>query len=1283
MPTNTLELNTQLEAPVAAPSIQRAPLARTLLDVFQATAKRHEARPALIVGGDVLSYGELSSAAQRLADELAARGIGSGDRVGVRIPSGTSALYVAILGVLAAGAAYVPVDAEDPDARATSIWTGSGACAVIEGELEIIERAVPHGRAGVAPGLEDEAWVIFTSGSTGAPKGVAVTHRSAAAFVDAEARLWNVEVDDRVLAGLSVGFDASCEEIWLAWGNGAALVPAPRAIVRSGSDLGPWLAEQAITVISTVPTLAAMWDDAMIASVRLLILGGEACPTDLAWRLSATREVWNTYGPTEATVVSTAARIRPHEPVTIGRPLDGWLVAVLDSSGGAVPSGEVGELVIGGVGLGRYLDDQLDQDRFGGIASLGWERAYRTGDIVRDTGGGLTFIGRADDQVKIGGRRIELGEIEAQLRAAPGVRAAAAAVRTTRSGNPVLVGYVAGDVDPADVRAQIAEWLPFGVVPLVVVLESLPSTTAGKVDRAALPWPPPQPRVVDRLSAKPLTETEAWLADRWTEHLGPMAIAADSDFFALGGSSLSAAKLISKVRDRYPTAAVADVYRHRTLAVMAERLDRLGEPSDSAGFGTAKTPGRRWAAAQIAGLLLLVAFTAPSWLISVFAFDAWQGIGPRVPWVWLAVAWLVLVSSPGRAVLAVAARRVLLPDLKPGRYPRRGWFATRLWFIERLGYVLHVERGAGTPWAPRMARMMGAAIGREVRLASLPALTAAVRIGDGATVEPAVDLHGWWIDGGELVIGELRIGAGARVGSRSVLMPGTDIGAGAEIEPGSVVSTVVPAGERWAGSPARRVGLAGESWPEAWPARAAHFHFWQAMYGFGAVALNLVGVVAAVPALLLYEVLQGPAHSTGSAVAGLAFSSPLLAAAYILGDALVVALAFRFAARLIRPGWHPDTGGTAWALWFTGQLTQGSVKALFPLYATVYTRLWLRLHGLRVGRRTEVSTSEGLNPLVTLGDTCFVADHPMFSGTRAHRGWLHLAPIEVGDGTFIGNGAILGAGTTLGRDCLVGIETTSPGRSADGTSWLGSPPIELPRIPDVTDPARTTNPPRRLVIARGATEIVRILLPTTISIVLASLVFGALDRIGAAAGVVGAVAAAPFVIAAAGVVATFVTVALKWLIIGRYRAGEAPLWSSLVWRDEIINSCQEQLSGEWLMEKALGTPVFCAYLRALGAKIGRDVWFETLAVTEFDVVTIGDGCAINRFSCIETHLFQDRVLRIGPTEMGAGSTLGPISAILPDTRLGAGCVVGGRSVVLRGEELPAGTRWHGCPVVSD
>jgi non-ribosomal peptide synthetase-like protein len=1277
------------ERPPGAPP--GAPGARTLIDVFAQTVSRFGDRIAVDAPDTVLSYEELSREVDELAARLRSIGIGAGDRVGVRVSSGAAQLYVAILGVLRSGAAYVPVDAEDPPARVEAIWKAAGVCAVIEEGLAIRELA-PGCGGGLPVTVDDDAWVIFTSGSTGTPKGVAVSHRSAAAFVDAETRLWTVSEEDRVLAGLSVGFDASCEEMWLAWRNGAALVPAPRAVVRAGADLGPWLAERGVSVVSTVPTLAAMLDEDVIAGVRLLILGGEACPTELGWRLAARREVWNTYGPTEATVVSTAARIRPGEPVTIGLPLDGWQTAVVDEHGEPVGLGEPGELVISGVGLGRYLDPRLDAERFAPLEALGWERAYRTGDTVRELIDGFDFVGRRDEQVKIAGRRLELGEIDAQLRALPGVKAAAAAVRKSASGNSVLVGYVTGDVDPSRARAALAERLPDGIVPLIVVLDSLPLASSGKLSRNALPWPPPHSRTASadgtsRTGSDPagaFTGTAAWLAERWTDQLGVAPGSLDGDFFELGGTSLAVAKLVSVIRGRFPAAAVADVYNHRRLGELAARLDETGEADALTRTPPAPVRSRR-GLVQLAGVLVLLGFGAMQWLVGILAYNRWQGagLGPQVGWGWLIAAWVLLVSAPGRAMIVLVARRVLLGRLKPGRYPRRGRLACRLWFVERLAEICRLDRLAGTPWAVRYARICGAEVGAGARLGTLPPVTGLLRIGAGATLEGDVDVHGWWIDGDELVVGELRVGPGARIGTRAVLMPGADIGAGAEVEPGSVVGGHVPAGERWAGSPARYEGPAGTDWPSGAPEPSRRRRRWKFMYGVGLAAINVLPLLAAVPGVLLLSAL-GPGPGTlRFPLAAILASALVIAASFLVSYALLVAVLVRGVARLLVPGWHSDDGGGAWALWFTEALMAGTRGVLFPLYSSLYTRRWLRLLGLRVGGRTEVSTPVGLNRLATLGETSFLTDDVVFATGRARDGWLQLAPIEVGSRTFIGNSAILRSGTKLGDDSLVGLLSSPPTRSADGTSWLGLPALELPRVPERPDPARTTAPPRRLVLARGAIDLVRILLPSTVSVTLGLLVVFTLESIGRAGGSVWVTAAAaPLVLSAASVGAVLVTVALKWLLMGRYRVGEHPLWSPFVWRDEIINTCQEQLAGAWLLNLALGTPLLSIYLRAMGAKVGKDVWFESLNVTEFDLVRLGDGCTVNRGACIETHLFHDRLMRTGPAGLGPGSTLGPGSAVLPDTVLGANCSVGARSFVMRGEQLPAQTRWHGAPVVS-
>jgi non-ribosomal peptide synthetase-like protein len=1264
----------------SAAALNEASVDGSLLDVLAVTVAHHSDRLAIDAEDAVLTYRELSDAAERLAEDLWEWGVGPGDRVGIRLPSGSSQLYVGILGVLRAGAAYVPVDAEDSPRRAAAIWEQADVCGVLEKGLCFRGlRSGCNGERRRELTVEDEAWVIFTSGSTGRPKGVAISHRSAAAFVHAERQLWTVLPEDRVLAGLSVAFDASCEEMWLAWGSGATLVPAPRRLVRQGADLGPWLAERGVSVISTVPTLAAMWEERVLAGVRLLILGGEACPPELGWRLAQGREVWNTYGPTEATVVTTAARIRPGQAVTIGWPLAGWEVAVIDERGQPVAFGESGELAIGGVGLGRYLDSELDARRYAGLPALGWERAYRSGDIVRETIEGFDFLGRGDHQVKLGGRRLELGEVEAQMAAVTGVRAAAAAVQRTASANEILVGYVVGDVDPARVRAHVAEQLPEGLAPLIVLLDALPTATSGKIDRKALPWPPPGDSGPIQGA---LRGTAAWLAERWVEQLGPLAMTVETDFFAAGGSSLVAAKLASALRERFPSLAVSDIYEHRRLGELAARLDQL-EQTAGAQPSVVPPPARGLGAMQLAGVLVLTALASLQAVIVALGYGNIEPAGlPHVSWWWLIGAWLLLSSPMGRVGIAALARAVLLPRLRPGRYPRYSWLAARVWFLDRLGEYCQLARLAGTPAAARYARLIGADVARDARLASMPALTSLVHIGPGATVEAQVDLHGWCIEGRELVVGELRIGAGASVGARTLLAPGASIGEGAEIEPGSVISGAIPAGEHWGGSPARLLGRAGADWPPQAPPAGRHECLWKLVFAVSFVGEGLLALLAFATGILPLVLAGAPAPSLSSSPVVLVGEVGAVVVLSTVTFALLVALTLRLVWRLVRPGWHGEGGGLAWALWFTGDLQESAGGALFPLYASLYTRGWLRLMGIRVGRRTEISTSTGLSPLVSFGELSHATDDVGFCGVRARAGWLHLAPIEVGSRTFIGPGAVLREGTELGDDTLVGALTLAPRRPAAGTSWFGVPALELPRVPEVADRARTTDPPRRLILARGVMDAIRIFAPNTISLSIGLLDLLVLDMIGGHLGIAAMIVLSPLVMLGSGVLSAGVAVAIKWALIGRYRPGRHPLWSFFVWRDELVNSAHEQLAGEWLLRFAIGTPLMSVYLRAMGSRVGRGVWCETTAVTEYDVVELGEGAAINRGACLMTHVFQDRLLSIGPTQIGAGATMGPTSAVLPDTRLGTNSRIGGHSVVLRGEQVPADTCWQGAPLES-
>ena len=303
-----------------------APSPRTLVDILQSTAEAHPDDAAIDNGAEVLTYTELLEQAEELAALLGEVGVGKGSRVGVRIRSGTTELYVAILGVLVAGAAYVPVDADDPDERAATVFGEANVDAVIRDGLAL------EGRAGARDRRRRPSPTPPTTPGSSSPRAPPARRRASPSATgprppSSTPRHGSSSQDeplgpgDRVMAGLSVAFDASCEEMWLAWRYGACLVPAPRSLVRSGMDLGPWLMANDVNVVSTVPTLVSLWPTEALAEVRLLILGGEACPPELGERLATgDREVWNTYGPTEATVVPCAARLTGEGPVRIGLP---------------------------------------------------------------------------------------------------------------------------------------------------------------------------------------------------------------------------------------------------------------------------------------------------------------------------------------------------------------------------------------------------------------------------------------------------------------------------------------------------------------------------------------------------------------------------------------------------------------------------------------------------------------------------------------------------------------------------------------------------------------------------------------------------------------------------------------------------------------------------------------------------------------------------------------------------------------------------------------------------
>lgn len=1284
--------------------VEEVPQPRTLVDIFQETVIQYPDAPALTGLDATLTYRELAERIEEQVNILAGYGIGVGDRVGIRVPSGSTDLYVAILATLCAGAAYVPVDWDDPDSRATTVWEEADVAAVYGAQLLLtMHREVGPKVEPESPGLSDDAWIIFTSGSTGKPKGVAVSHRAAAALVDAEARMYLVDAPlapgDRVMAGLSVAFDASCEEMWLGWRYGAEVIAAPRDIVRSADDLGQWINEHRITAVSTVPTLASFWPTEALAAVRLLIFGGEALPKELVNRLVAPgRELWNTYGPTETTVICSGEkmeRLSADEPVRIGRATPGWELAVIDpESEQPVEWGQSGELVVGGVGLGRYLDPEKDAEKYAPIPSLGWDRAYRTGDLVVAEQEGLIFAGRTDDQIKFGGRRMELGEIDRALASTPGVSAAAAAKKTTTAGSDIIVGYVVAekDLDLSAVRDHLSKVLPGGIAPSICVLDSLPMKTSGKVDRAALPWPLPDS---GEFTAGLPSELH-WLAGKWADQLGPVPLEPDSNFFDHGGSSVALAKLAVDLRAEHPALDIGALYDHPTLEGMAAYIDTLNETLEPR-----PTPRKiPWwtgffqflvvcaiyvvnAARYVAGSLMVI------WALDVFLYAPWV---PALPFWPLFIAWIILFSTTGKMMQGVLVSRLLTIGIRPGEYLRGGWTHMRVWAAERFVTYLKLEPILGTPTAPLFYRLMGCSVGRDAELATMPPVTGLAKIGNRVSLEQEVDISGHWIDGDTFILGRTDIEDGVRIGLRTFVTPNTHIGANAEILSGSCVSDRVAPGRLYGGSPLTDRGEAGLTWPELSPEEAANGGSVTLLTGLPRAALfaggrawmTLMTLLAILPGVLLVFPAVSNYDMYERVFPILAAWVPVFIMLTVITWLALVVISVRFCSEFIQPGYFPQQSVTGWAVWMTHTLLQKTLTSTYFMYAGWLTPAFMRILGARVGDETEISTVETIPHLTSIGDRCFLADHSLCSAARQGNGWVHLGTTVVSDGSFVGNSGIVGADHDLPEDSLIAVLSSSPQRPARGTSWLGRSIREIPRAHVEADLAHTFQPPRYLKVARAVVEAFR-LLPVIIAVYLDLFIVWVLTEVYMRAGMgrAGMIAVIEWsfpVVLSAGIIASIIPILAKWLLIGKFRAGDHTLFSTFVWRGELVDNFAELLAVPSLIRMSLGSPMHNWWLRMMGSRIGKHVWCETWWLPEFDLISLEDRVTVNRGTVVQTHLFHDRVMSLETVRLNMGSTLGPNSFLLPGASLGERSTIRPGSLVLRQDGIPADTVWSGNPV---
>jgi non-ribosomal peptide synthetase-like protein len=1327
----------QSHSPSISPDVLYGPAEPALLneeilaDLFEESARRTPDRLALIYEQREVSYAELDQLASLAASRLLDAGVAAGAIVGLWLPRGIE-LLVMQLAIAKTGAAWLPVDQDTPVERLQVCLDDAAAIGVVSCELfapqlDGVARPVwtheallePLGaghtlrsRGPVSP--DAPAYVIYTSGSTGKPKGILISQRSICHFLRSENQVLGIRADDRVYQGFSVAFDMSFEEIWIAYLVGATLWVGPKEISGDPETLPRMLAANHVTVLHAVPTLLALFAEE-VETLRLINLGGEMCPESVVERWSRPgRQMFNTYGPTEATVSASLARLTPGRPITIGTPLPNYGLLVISTEGPILTllaRGEMGELCITGIGLAEgYLGrPDLTAEKF--IANP-WStgphdaRLYRTGDLARiDADGEVQCLGRTDDQVKIRGFRVELGEIETVLAQQPGVGTVAVLLRKD-DGIDQLVAYIVpstGALDGSALRHALTEHLPPYMVPgRYEMLPVMPRLTSGKIDRKALKAMPLSAPPAGAAGESDLPETPAETAlFRELAKLFPgQAIRRHADFFTdLGGHSFFAARLASALRadPAFAHVTVRDIYHNREIGKIAAALADAPDAAAAQADWTPPPALARWrcGAAQAAAVPFLVTLRMAQWLAPFFTYHFLTGSpGDSVPRAVAASIGVFLLATLMEFVFAVGGKWLVAGRLKAGSYPLWGMTYYRWWLADRLVESAPAYLLGGSSLYNWWLRALGAKVGGDVVIGSMTLRSPdLLDIGRNVSIGNAVNFENARVERGRLLLGQVTLSDDACVASYAVLEGNTEVGALGHLEGQSALADGmrVPAGRVWRGSPARDIGAFESQVPSRPAAGRARIAGEALFFVFGMLLISTLFFMPVFPSFVLIDWfderelmpwLQGEQVTTQLArYFVLAFPA---SAVLILLTALVSAAIRWGAMPRLKPGMSAVHSNTYCQKWLVSHIQESSLNVLHGIYATVFAPFWYRLLGAKVGRDAEISTALGVVPdMLTLGDETFIADAVMLGDEQIDGGWMTMQPTVISDRSFVGNGSYIPDGTVLPERVLVGVHTHAPenGQMKSGDTWLGSPPIHLPAREEVSGyPEWLTyrpSPLRRL--GRTLVEGFRIVAPHAVVIAVGyTVVLDVMPIAGAGrwGNVVGALALAGL---AYGIGNYLFVMAFKWLLLGRYRKRAEPMWTPFVWLSEGVTNLYEGIAVPNFMRYLRGTPWLPLAFNALGSKIGRGVYLDTTDITEFDCVTIGDYSELNALSCPQTHLFEDRVMKIDHVDIGSKVYMGPRSAVLYSAKVGDNARLGALTLVMKGEHIPAGTSWAGCP----
>jgi non-ribosomal peptide synthetase-like protein len=1303
-----------------------------LCEIFASAVVANPDAVAMVTRDVKLTYREVDARAEAVARGLIRKGLGPGGVAGLWMARGHD-LLIGQIAIAKTGAAWLPFDGDAPveriavclgDAEAKGLVVSPDFAGKLDGLatcpawtfrdlIDPLDAREVNARAlGATP--DSPAYVIYTSGSTGAPKGIVISGRNICHFLRAANEVYGLDGSDVVFQGASVAFDLSMEEIWLPYLVGATLFVATPEILGEAEKLPDLMEANGVTVLDTVPTLLALLPRD-VASLRVIILGGEACPPAIANRwCKPGRRIFNSYGPTEATVVATVAEVAPGTPVTIGRPIPNYSCYVVDGRLNLVDLGGEGELLIGGPGVAAgYLGrPELTAEKFISNPFVNQDLAgqtedpilYRSGDAVAVAANGeLLFRGRIDDQVKVRGFRVELGEIEAKLGDVEGVANAAVVLRGDE-GIEQLVAFIVPErgavFETRAMRSALRTRLPAYMIPSrFETVESLPKLSSGKVDRKTLKLVPLSDGDTGNAQEEPRTPTEASLLAAAKEVLPPQPIPFDADFFTdLGGHSLLAARFISIVRKTPALARITlqDVYAARSLRAIGELIDRKwGRVADVENLSFAPPPLLRrflCGCAQALALPFILGLVTAQWLGVFVSYMLLTGADATLGEEIISLVCVYMCINVATVAIVIAAKWLIIGRTKAGRYPLWGVYYYRWWLARRFMGLVHIKWFQGSPWMRFYLRALGAKIGKDAIVGEVDAgAIDLVSIGSGTSIGAIASLANARVEGNELVIGRIEIGAGAYIGSSCVIEEDVVIGEGAEL--GDLTSVGaggrIGAWESWDGSPARKIGVVDRSELDALSSASKPRRFvMAAIYLILLLAIPPLGLLPILPAFWVFDRIDDIIGVASIDRTAYMASIPIMAwpTAFVM---VLVTVCFIAACRWIilprvREGRYSVHSWFYLRKWAVTLATEITLETLSSLYATVYMRAWYRLMGAKIGKDAEISTNlSGRYDLVEIGEKNFIADEVVLGDESIRNGWMVLQRVKTGPRVFVGNSAVVPIGSEIPANALIGIKSKPPANHLmnEGDTWFGSPPIKLPvrQKFDAGGSNWTYEAPAWKKFARACFEAVTISMPTMLFIT-----FGtwAVEWFSASVldGEYGKVLTQFTISSVAICVAlTLVVIALKWLTMGRYEPMIKPMWSWWAMRTEAVAVVYWGMSGKVLLDHLRGTPFLPWMLRLFGVKIGKGVYMDMTDITEFDCVKVGDFASLNALSALQTHLYEDRVMKVGRVIVGDGVTIGAGSTVLYDTHVSDFARLGPLTLVMKGEQIPPHSEWVGAP----